>query len=86
VDEFLDQNNKEHRHTIDFDATTEKDGFLSAPGIDADQLNYLQAWRFAVSPKTEWRVHGFMIDDAFYVIWLDPLHQLSPRSSDRVRL
>jgi len=31
VDELLDQNNKEHRHVIDFEATSEKDGFMGAP-------------------------------------------------------
>jgi hypothetical protein len=79
IDDFLDQNNKEHRHLIDFEATTEKDGFIAAPGVDSDQLNYLPAWQFSVSSRTDWRVHGLMSGDTFYVIWLDPLHQLSPR-------
>ena len=77
VDEFLDQNNKEHRHVIDFEATREKDGFMGAPGVDEDQLNYAQAWQFGVAVKTEWRVHGFVIEDTFYVVWLDPMHRLS---------
>jgi hypothetical protein len=77
VDEFLDQNNKEHRHSIDFEATSEKDGFMGAPGVDEDQLNYAQAWQFGVAAKTDWRVHGFLIEDTFYVVWLDPRHRLS---------
>ncbi len=77
VDEFLDQNNKEHRHLIDFGATSEKDGFVGAPGVDEDQLNYAQAWQFGVSAKKDWRVHGFVIGDTFYVVWLDPRHRLA---------
>jgi len=79
IDDFLDQNNKEHRHMIDFEATAEKDGFIAAPGVDSDQINYLQAWQFGVSPHTDWRAHGSMSDGVFYVIWFDPLHRLSPR-------
>ncbi len=77
VDEFLDQNNKEHRHVIDFEATSEKDGFMGAPGVDEDQLSYAQAGQFAVAVRTEWRVHGFVIEDTFYGVWLDPMHRLS---------
>jgi hypothetical protein len=38
VDGFLDQNNKEHRHLIDFEATSEKDGFIGAPGVEGPNL------------------------------------------------
>lgn len=77
-EDFRDQNNNEHRHVIDFDRTTEKDGFTSAPGIDSDQLAYLEAWQFEVRPMTDWRVHGFVSDDTFFIVWLDPLHKLYP--------
>jgi hypothetical protein len=77
VGEFQDQNNKEHRHVIDFESTTEKDGFIAAPGMDPDQLAYLEAWQFGVCPGQDWRVHGFIADDTFYVVWLDPLHRLN---------
>lgn len=29
--------------------------------------------------KGKGRVHGFLISDVFYVVWLDPNHQLYPR-------
>lgn len=73
-EDFCDQNNKEHRHVIDFDETSEQQGF----GIDDDQLAYLEPWQFAVCPKTSWRVHGFIAEDTFFIVWLDPLHNLYP--------
>lgn len=27
---------------------------------------------------TNWRVHGFVSDDTFFVVWLDPFHNLYP--------
>lgn len=82
VETFADQNNKEHRHVIDFDQTSERDGFINVPNIDRDQLGFHEAWQFSVDPaKPErlWRVHGILIDDTFYVIWLDPEHRLYPK-------
>ena len=82
VDRFTDQNNKDHRHIIDFDRTSELDGFINAPNIDRDQLGYQDAWQFSVDPdrpESLWRVHGILIDDTFYVVWLDPEHKLYPK-------
>jgi len=36
------------------------------------------AWQFALSANEHGRVHGFLIDDTFYVRWLDPDHRLYP--------
>lgn len=63
-------------HLIDWDDTTEPHGF--------DHLNqYLReqvvAYQFSVSSNEHGRVHGFFIDDVFYVVWLDPGHQLYSR-------
>jgi hypothetical protein len=77
-EDFRDQNNNEHRHVIDFAQTSEKEGFTSAPGIDGDQLAYLEAWQFEVRFMTNWRAHGFIGDDTFFIVWLDPLHRLYP--------
>ncbi|MGI9069853.1 MAG: hypothetical protein ACR2JB_00635 [Bryobacteraceae bacterium] len=63
---------------IDFDRTLEKGGFIEAPGVDEDQLAYLEAWQFEVCPGKQWRVHGFISEDTFYIVWLDPEHKLSP--------
>lgn len=76
VGDFKDQNNNENRHMIDFDQTTQRDGFAGAPEVDVDQMNSRPAWQFAVCAKNRGRVHGFILDDTFYVIWLDPFHRL----------
>ena len=71
----------EHRHVIDFTQTSETVGFTSAPGIDGDhgdQLAYFEAWQFQVRPMTNWRAHGFMSDDTFFIVWLGPHHNLYP--------
>lgn len=36
------------------------------------------AWQFSISANEHGRVHGFLIDNVFYVVWLDPDHQLYP--------
>jgi hypothetical protein len=77
-EDFRDQNNSEHRHVIDFAQTSEKEGFTAAPGIDDDQLAYLEAWQFEVCPMTNWRAHGFVSDDTFFLVWLGPFHNLYP--------
>jgi hypothetical protein len=77
VDDFKNQNNDEARHTLWFPDTTEPDGFL---GLEQDQLAYHESWQFGINPpKTLWRVHGILIDDTFYIVWLDPEHQLGPK-------
>jgi hypothetical protein len=73
IERFCDQNNNEHRHVIWFPQTTEPDGFRS---VEADQLQYHECWQFQLSKKQDWRVHGILIDDTFYIVWLDPRHAL----------
>ncbi len=81
VGNFIDQNNQENRHVIDFAQTSEPDGFQRVEGIDAEQLGSLEGWQFGVNPKLaydRWRAHGILIDDTFYVVWLDEHHRLYP--------
>jgi len=54
---------------INFPDTPEPNGFIGL-GFDPDQLEYQEAWQFELSPVEEWRVHGILIDDTFYVVWL----------------
>jgi hypothetical protein len=82
VDQFIDQTNKEHRHIIDFGTTSEPDGFQNVPGLDRDQIGYVDGWQFSVYPDvpwSDWRAHGILIDDTFYIVWLDPEHRLFPK-------
>jgi hypothetical protein len=77
VEDFCDQENNDHRHIIWFPDTSEPQGFAS---VDEEQLGYSDAWQFQLSQTEHWRVHGILIDDTFYAIWLDPFHRLYPLS------
>ena len=63
-------------HRIDFDETTEPDGFSQL----GEQLARDEAWQFSPDIQKEWRVHGLLIDDVFFVVWLDPSHKLYNKS------
>jgi hypothetical protein len=81
VSDFIDQNNKERRHIIDFEQTSEKDGFQNIPDVDREQFGSLEGWQFGVffpGDWNRWRVHGILADDTFYVVWLDEKHLLYP--------
>jgi hypothetical protein len=72
---FVNQNNQDHRHINVFDHTTEPDGFTT---LDEEQLAYNDAWQFASVRRERWRVCGMLIENVFYVVWLDPDHLLCP--------
>lgn len=59
-------------HTHDWDRTTEKKGFSHL----SSQLQACEAWQFRLSVNEHGRVHGILIDEVFYVVWLDPGHLL----------
>ena len=56
----------------DWERTTEPFGFSS---INA-QLRQCEAWQFQLSANEHGRIHGLLLDDVFYVVWLDPKHSL----------
>jgi hypothetical protein len=79
IEVFRDQNNNQHRHVIDFMQTSEPDGFLGVPNIDPEQFGFHESWQFSVCPDdhaNQGRVHGVLIDDTFFVVWLDHHHRL----------
>jgi hypothetical protein len=51
-----------------------KTGFGIPQRDDFDEAG----WQFSVSKAEHGRVHGFLIDTTFHVVWLDPLHKLYP--------
>jgi hypothetical protein len=59
-------------HPITWRGTTEKNGFS---GLN-EQLRDIDGYQFEVSKKSHGRVHGFVIDSIFFVVWLDPDHKL----------
>mgnify|MGYP001573162392 CR=1 FL=1 len=58
-------------HPITWEDTTEKDGFSYLN----DQFSG-DDWQFEITRNEHGRVHGTLIDHVFYVVWLDPDHQL----------
>jgi hypothetical protein len=59
-------------HPIDFADTTEPSGFKLANR----QLQQAQPWQFEITANQHGRVHGILLDDTFFVIWIDPGHKL----------
>ena len=60
-------------HPISFDdARVSVRGFGLPGKIGADE----HGWQFALSANEHGRVHGFLIEDTFFVRWLDPEHRL----------
>lgn len=79
VGDFIDQNNRERRHIIDFETSSEKEGFQHIPDVDREQFGFLEGWQFGVfepGEYNEWRVHGILVNDTFYIVWLDEKHLL----------
>lgn len=59
-------------HPINFSETTERQGF----GQLNEQLRDTEAWQFSISKNEHGRVHGILLDDVFYIVWIDPEHLL----------
>ena len=75
VNDFLHSRSPALRsHKIDWDSTSEVDGFTSLNEHLRDQ----EARQFSVSSNEYGRVHGFLLDNCFCVVWLDPFHKLYP--------
>lgn len=59
-------------HTITFTDTSEPEGFSSLN----PQLRQSEAYQFMITKKDHGRVHGILLSDTFYVVWIDPAHKL----------
>lgn len=59
-------------HPIKWRETTEPNGF----GIPNEQELVTIPYQFSLSTNEHGRVHGFFIEDMFYIVWLDPNHNL----------
>jgi hypothetical protein len=57
-------------HPINWDET-HLNGFGIHQGVEYDE----DAWQFGLSKATG-RIHGFFINNLFYIVWLDPEHKL----------
>ena len=59
-------------HTINWEDTTEPQGFSQLH----DQLQQITAYQFEISANEHGRVHGFFIENVFFIVWFDPDHKL----------
>lgn len=75
VKDFTGRTDKAVRnHQHDWGKTSRPDGFAALNGAYKDY----PGWQFCLTANAHGRVHGIMIDDTFYVIWLDQDHRLYP--------
>ena len=73
VQEIVNNRSKSLRcHPIDWQDTTEPNGF----GIPNEDQVVVTAYQFQISANEHGRVHGFFRDNVFYIVWLDPDHNL----------
>jgi hypothetical protein len=63
---------RNHQHH--WPGTSRPDGFRNLN----EHFRALPGWQFCVSANEYGRVHGILIDDTFYIIWLDQDHRLYP--------
>lgn len=75
VKQFTTTSNKSVRnHSITWAETARPDGFKHLN----EQFRSYTGWQFSLTANEHGRVHGIIIDDTFYVIWLDCGHRLYP--------
>lgn len=60
-------------HPIEWEKTTQPNGFEH---LNTQFREQIVAWQFTVSANQYGRIHGFWIDDVFYIVWIDPKHKL----------
>ncbi|MDU1574857.1 MAG: hypothetical protein E6868_16590 [Pantoea sp.] len=73
ADEFTSNRSSTLRaHPIDWDGTTEADGFSHLN----EQFQSYTPYQFSISSNAHGRIHGFIANEIFHVIWLDPEHKL----------
>ena len=80
VEEFRIRDNKDGRHSHYFPHTSEPDGFTCLN--DPEGLEMEEPWQIKLCPEIHeppdgaWRVHGVLLADVFYIVWLDYEHVL----------
>lgn len=62
-------------HPIDWQSSGVSENCFGIP--QEEQLVDIP-YQFSLSSNEHGRVHGFFIDEVFYIVWLDPDHQLYP--------
>ena len=60
-------------HLIRFHETSE-----SSFGIIGEEQLVTEPFQFSIDRTNYGRVHGFILKNTFYIVWLDPSHELYP--------
>ncbi|AWY60224.1 hypothetical protein A8H35_02770 [Burkholderia thailandensis] len=75
VKEFRENKSSSLRiHTLKWAETSEPGGYAHL----TEQLQQCEPWQFGLSVNEHGRVHGLLIDEVFYVVWLDVNHRMYP--------
>lgn len=65
-----------HFHQINFRSRdVSEDSFGLGQDIDND------AWQISISVNEHGRIVGYFVANTFYVVWLDPEHELCPKNA-----
>ena len=83
VDQFQESSPQDHRHPIFFENSRIPEGFPHIDPANDPELWTDSPWQFAVpgqEGESTWRVHGFIDNVTFYIVWLDPQHRLFDRN------
>lgn len=76
IGEFTTNNSKAIRsHSIKWEETTESEGFICLNQTIRDYANQV-SFQFEITANEHGRIHGFILENIFYVIWFDPFHKL----------
>ena len=60
-------------HSINFNDDNVTENGFGIPGND--EVND-DAWQFSLSSNEHGRVHGYFVGNIFFIVWLDPEHNL----------
>jgi hypothetical protein len=69
---FANRSSSLRAHPIDWRHTSEKKGFSHLNS----QLQDIPAYQFQISSNEHGRIHGFILENIFFIIWFDPEHNL----------
>jgi len=66
---------RNHIHPIDWRDSRIKESCFTS--LNEDLMKQIQndCWQLGINNQT-FRIHGFFIENVFYVVWIDPLHNL----------
>ena len=86
VNEFVNPNNRDHRHQFNFSDMKVPTFGVNVDGDEIDEQEQIDenAWQFSISDEAQskWRIYGFMAGYRFFIVWLDPNHAILA-SSDK---